>query len=128
MPRGVRADPPEDIAVTVEGLVKRKSDIETRLEELSGGGGGSSEAPITAVKAAPDVVVMRSGRRNKTVEPVDLDQPSKPASRLIPFTPKTDTHWDFVMKEMMWLGVDFQGERKRQVSLAKKLASRCVLK
>ena len=41
----------------------------------------------------------------------------------IPFNPKSDTHWDFVMKEMMWLGADFQGERKRQVSLAKKCAA-----
>jgi hypothetical protein len=41
----------------------------------------------------------------------------------IPYTSKTDTHWDFVMKEMMWLGADFQGERKRQLSLAKKCAS-----
>jgi protein required for attachment to host cells len=45
------------------------------------------------------------------------------ASNGIPYTPKTDTHWDFLMKEMMWLGADFQGERKRQLSLAKKLAS-----
>jgi hypothetical protein len=46
-----------------------------------------------------------------------------PSSTEIPYTPKTDTHWDFVMKEMMWLGADFQGERKRQLSLAKKCAS-----
>jgi hypothetical protein len=41
---------------------------------------------------------------------------------LVPYEPKGDTHWDFVMKEMMWLGADFQAERKRQTSLAKKLA------
>eukprot|EP00980_Cylindrotheca_fusiformis_P001317 scaffold333_cov133-Cylindrotheca_fusiformis.AAC.43 len=45
------------------------------------------------------------------------------SSEDIPYSPKTDTHWDFVMKEMMWLGADFQGERKRQLSLAKKCAS-----
>ncbi|KAL3920242.1 MAG: hypothetical protein SGILL_003359 [Bacillariaceae sp.] len=42
---------------------------------------------------------------------------------MIPYLAKTDTHWDFVMKEMMWLGADFQAERKRQFSLAKKCAS-----
>ncbi|KAL3929797.1 MAG: hypothetical protein SGBAC_012050 [Bacillariaceae sp.] len=41
----------------------------------------------------------------------------------IPYKPKVDNHWDFLMKEMMWLGADFQGERKRQLSLAKKCAS-----
>ena len=36
---------------------------------------------------------------------------------------KTDTHWDFLMKEMMWLGADFMAERKRQHGLAKKQAN-----
>merc|ERR1712238_158326 len=40
----------------------------------------------------------------------------------IPYIPKRDVHWDFVMKEMMWLGADFKGERKRQNAAAKKLA------
>ncbi|OEU20173.1 SNF2_N-domain-containing protein, partial [Fragilariopsis cylindrus CCMP1102] len=41
---------------------------------------------------------------------------------IIPYVPKTDVHWDFVMKEMMWLGADFKSERKRQIAAAKKLA------
>ena len=40
----------------------------------------------------------------------------------VPTIPKTDTHWDFVMKELAWLATDFQSERKRQTSLAKKQA------
>jgi len=44
------------------------------------------------------------------------------ASILIPFIPKTDIHWDFVMKELAWLATDFQSERKRQKSLARKQA------
>ena len=32
-------------------------------------------------------------------------------------------HWDFTLKEMMWLATDFQAERKRQMSLAKKIAA-----
>lgn len=42
---------------------------------------------------------------------------------LIPYTPKSDTHWDFMMKEMAWLGADFAAERKRQLASGKKLAS-----
>ena len=50
-------------------------------------------------------------------------KPSKVKSEeSIPYTPKTDTHWDFLMKEMMWLAADFQSERKRQVSTGKKVA------
>ena len=41
----------------------------------------------------------------------------------IPYDAKIDTHWDFLMKEMMWLGADFMGERKRQHALAKKQAN-----
>ena len=40
-----------------------------------------------------------------------------------PILPKTDTHWDYTLKEMMWLSADFQAERKRQLSQAKKLAN-----
>ena len=61
---------------------------------------------------------------------VGADEPSKkkpgakrPRSDGIPYDTKTDTHWDFLMKEMMWLGADFMGERKRQHGLAKKQAN-----
>jgi len=47
--------------------------------------------------------------------------PPKPKPKPIPYTPKTtDTQWDYLLKEMQWLSADFQSERKRQVSLAKK--------
>ena len=35
----------------------------------------------------------------------------------------TDTHWDFMMKEMMWLATDFTSERKRQHTAGKKIAN-----
>ena len=51
-------------------------------------------------------------------------QQQQQAQNVVPMIEKTsDVHWDFTMKEMMWLATDFQGERKRQISLAKKLAS-----
>ena len=47
----------------------------------------------------------------------------RPRDDGIPYDAKIDTHWDFLMKEMMWLGADFMGERKRQHALAKKQAN-----
>ncbi len=38
----------------------------------------------------------------------------------IPFDPKIDVQWDFLLAEMKWLSADFQSERKRHTSLAKK--------
>lgn len=76
-------------------LLDRKEDILTRLESIE-------------IKDAPR---KKPGKQKNS------------SSCEIPYAPKTDTHWDFVMKEMMWLGADFQGERKRQHSLAKKCAS-----
>mmetsp|Transcript_21701 Transcript_21701/g.32200 ORF Transcript_21701/g.32200 Transcript_21701/m.32200 type:complete len:89 (+) Transcript_21701:836-1102(+) len=32
---------------------------------------------------------------------------SKLAAAPVPYTPKKDTHWDFVMKEIIWLAVNF---------------------
>ena len=40
----------------------------------------------------------------------------------IPANSKGDTHWDYLMKELMWLAADFASERKRQISQAKRLS------
>jgi 3-dehydroquinate dehydratase len=34
-----------------------------------------------------------------------------------------DVHWDYVLKELMWLSADFASEWKRQISQAKRLSS-----
>ena len=54
------------------------------------------------------------------------NEPQTATVALVPYAPKTDVHWDFVMKELMWLGADFQGERKRQVASAKKLGASII--
>lgn len=36
---------------------------------------------------------------------------------------KTDTHWDYLLKEMQWLAADFSAERKRHAAASKKLAA-----
>jgi HSA len=44
------------------------------------------------------------------------------SSRKIPIVKeKTDTHWDFVLKEMQWLATDFASERKRHAAGRRKL-------
>lgn len=108
---------------TVEELQERRSKIETRLEEL----GANDTATSTGKSTTAACSKRGSSRRNSKTQEKDenAEESSGSSKTAIPYSPKTtDTHWDFVMKEMMWLGADFQGERKRQNSLAKKLASR----
>ena len=39
----------------------------------------------------------------------------------VPLIAKTDVHWDFVLKEMMWLSADFQSERKAHAAAGRKV-------
>jgi hypothetical protein len=106
-----------------DDLLERKGEIAERLAELE-----IPDAP------APKRKLPKKGAPNKkrntkasaaaaaTTATAAAAPPQPPGPPLIPQITKTDTHWDFVMKEMMWLGVDFSSERKRQLSLAKKLA------
>ncbi len=52
--------------------------------------------------------------------PPSSSSTSKIQSIKIPYNPKTDVQWDYLLAEMKWLSADFQSERKRQISLAKK--------
>jgi hypothetical protein len=142
-----------EAAATAEGLLLRKGEIENRLQELGDQSVLKNPSPIpvssvdntattatTSAEITTTTTKKRVGRkstRKNTVhgeEDRDKQDDSNNSNNngnnhhhQIPFVCKTDTHWDFVMKEMMWLGADFQGERKRQVSLAKKMALRYVL-
>ena len=42
---------------------------------------------------------------------------------VVPYADKTDTHTDFLLKEMQWLSADFASERKRHHSLRRKLGA-----
>lgn len=98
-----------------EELLSRRDAIEERLAVI-----GVGEPPIDTNKKTAKGPTSKRARLSKVEGDTDASR-----AHLIPYSPKTtDTHWDFVMKEMMWLGADFQGERKRQASSAKKLASR----
>lgn len=63
--------------------------------------------------------------RLKIISPpkVPLKQKKNVSEDTIPYSPKSDTHWDFMLKEMMWLAADFQSERKRQLGSGKKVAT-----
>jgi hypothetical protein len=89
---------------------KRKSTKHNSIAATTKRRGAAASAVAAAASAA-------TGEQDTTTT-ITVDP-----NPLVPFEAKTDTHWDFVMKEMMWLGADFQGERKRQKSLAKRLGS-----
>ena len=105
-------------------LLNRKEDVLSRLGEV-------------AVKDLPPANRRKGGAARTTGSVLNNPKRSSSNTRkaaasgatldgqidLVPSVPKADYHWDFVLKEMMWLGTDFQAERKRQVSLAKKLAA-----
>lgn len=76
--------------MSYHGLVERKRRIDERLDYIS----------------VPDVSKKRSkpsgsgGKRSDRSSPVASSKESGPTVNEgeVPFTPKTDTHWDFVMK------------------------------
>lgn len=96
------ADAPAYESKAYPALLERQAEISERLQVIGIDDASSKRKPIKPKKSSSAGSAGAVG---------------------IPFTPKTDTHWDFVMKEMMWLGADFQAERKRQLSLAKKCAA-----
>ena len=83
-----------------EELCDRKNEIEQRLQEIQIVEPSKKRPRTTADCASIDVV-----------------------ANIVPILAKADTHWDFCMKEMMWLAADFLSERKRQLTMAKKLAT-----
>ncbi len=103
---------------------QQKEEIEARLKVIS------IPPPTTAKPKASFGKKSRrrgGGRKSPAMVQVLLATATAteeaPREALIPYTPKIDVHWDFVMKELMWLGADFAGERKRQIASAKKLGS-----
>ena len=106
-----------------DDLLERKGEIAGRLAAIE----IHEQAPAPKRKLPKKGAPNKKQRQTKKASSAQVaaaaiaSQPA-PGPPLIPQITKTDTHWDFVMKEMMWLGVDFSAERKRQLSLAKKLA------
>ncbi|CAB9516050.1 PHOTOPERIOD-INDEPENDENT EARLY FLOWERING 1 [Seminavis robusta] len=114
-------------ALPYQDLLDRQETIQERLQVIA-------VVPIKAKKPtaansnthpkSPASSRSRSAKRKKTVKDDTEEQQPPPNDNQVPLLEKTtDVHWDFTMKEMMWLATDFQGERKRQMSLAKKIAA-----
>lgn len=74
-------------------LLDRKQEVEKRLS-------------VVSVRPPPS-------KRRKTSS----------ANAVVPVREKTDTHFDYLLKEMQWLSADFTAERKRHLSSRKKLAN-----
>ena len=66
-------------------------------------------------------VIAVDGRRSRA-KASKPPPPGEDYPPVVPYEPKADVHWDYVVKEMMWLAADFQSERKTQTSAARKLA------
>jgi hypothetical protein len=106
-----------------DDLLERKGEIAGRLAAIEIHEQAPAPKRKLPKKGAPHKK-QRQTKNDSSAQAAAAAVASEPAPGppLIPQITKTDTHWDFVMKEMMWLGVDFSAERKRQLSLAKKLA------
>lgn len=92
-------------SLTYSELEERRDEINARLLELG---------------CCDDVLKKKPGTNNNK-RPRNAYDNGKDG--IVFYDSKTDTHWDFLMKEMMWLGADFMAERKRQHGLAKKQAN-----
>ena len=121
-----------DVAASYTEWLEKREEIEVRLKTIS------VPLPRLTAKARPTPrgnkkprSKKRGGPRSKSQAPMEetniiVEEEQREAAALVPYVPKTDVHWDFVMKELMWLGADFQGERKRQIANAKKLGASII--
>ena len=113
-----------DLVASYNAWLAKKEAIEDRLQVIS-------VPPLSTAKprAAPSNKRSRKrgGPRSKSPAPVETTSSVVvEKTPLVPYAPKIDVHWDFVMKELMWLGADFSGERKRQIASAKKLGASII--
>ena len=111
-----------------EELLARKTEIQNRLLELE---------PKPTIIATPNIIAEGSGigssndvasslssRRTALLQKLPTAIPKVPIDTSSNNnTTDNSTHWDFTLKEMLWLSADFQSERKRQISHARKLSN-----
>ena len=114
-------------SLTYTELLNRKEEIQNRLKvvavekpTIASSNNSSAKAKRRTSKQSSKSDNKNNGGENQTTSQNDTEKDLPP----IKVIEKTiDVHWDFTMKEMMWLATDFQAERKRQISLAKKIAT-----
>ena len=115
----------------ISALEEKRISISRRLDDIS----------IPALKTATQTteqlqtatsVSKKKKRGRRSVTPIHLpdDVPSEALDTVTTTThpakvmrcDRSDTHWDFLLKEMKWLAADFQVERKRHLGFSKKMS------
>ena len=114
----------EQYDATRKELLTRKKEIQTRLAVLTSYNVASpaSSANIEEIISS-GISPSKSADTNVSPKSIISTLPSVTKTHQHPTSQKSDTHWDFTLKEMAWLSADFQSERKRQISQAKKLSN-----
>ena len=99
------------------GRPSRKAAAATAAAAAAGSDAKPDDAPSSSSAAAAGATGDAADNQAAPPPPPAGDPP------IVPYEPKTDVHWDFVMKEMMWLSTDFQSERKTQLMSARKMSA-----
>mmetsp|Transcript_7726 Transcript_7726/g.9661 ORF Transcript_7726/g.9661 Transcript_7726/m.9661 type:complete len:432 (-) Transcript_7726:4-1299(-) len=115
--------------LTYTDLLLRKELVLNRIDVLTGkletqtscikksscsGSVSTSTLRTSSPVAAVAIGSLTSDNTNITTSPDEVI--------IIPKKIKEDTHHDYLMKEMMWLSNDFQQERRRQISKARRIS------
>lgn len=79
--------------------------------------------PNIAKMPYPELVERKNAITARLEEISVPPPPKKRKATGIPYEPKSDTHYDYLLKEMQWLAADFQAERKRHLSSRRKIAN-----
>jgi hypothetical protein len=132
--------PDEIVSLSYPDLVSRKEYIDLRLSEIALPVRATispvkkrklqhSTVPLQSVPVPAQITTSTSTNAAADVKDqsqVQL-QVQLQVQEVVPIvtaaTKTADTHWDFLMKEMMWLATDFQAERKRHGSSRRKLCN-----
>lgn len=93
-------------------LANRKREIQSRLKELEV---RTTMATTTTIHHPLLDEFRLSKLPTATPLPQQQQHPTKSSA--------TDTHRDYALKELAWLSADYQSERKRQISQAKKISN-----
>ena len=129
---------PPQIPQEYNALVQRRTQIWSRLETISivpkpiseGDAKNNNDSNKTTGKKKQSKHWRKSKSTtttkllpSKTIHTLNLLLIFNTTTSAIHYKKSTDTHWDYLLKEMLWLSADFTSERKRQKSMAKKQAS-----
>jgi len=124
----------EENAVAKNGTTQQLTTTTATMENAkkatasASSGGGAAVLLADAVASYPDLVRRRDEIETR-LKRIEVGPPPKPQKRssaaattvVVPvYSEKTDTHHDFLLKEMQWLAADFAAERKRHLSARKK--------